>query len=68
MMTKQDFVGLADAIRPWYEEGGAEWNADAHGAILAALVDFCERANPKFKRERWLEYVAGKVGVNGGAR
>ncbi len=73
MMTKQDFIGLADAIRPVLEgpimvhETGKPTRTIQQD-LVNAVADFCQHANPKFKRERWLAYVAGKSGVNGGAR
>ena len=56
-MTKQHFVALADSIR-------------ADGTFtpeqVNALADFCAAQNPAFNRERWLAYVAGDCGPNGG--
>jgi hypothetical protein len=31
-----------------------------------ALADFCKAQNPNFNRDRWLDYIAGKCGKNGG--
>lgn len=66
-MTKKDFIALADMIR----------NANAHQddasprvfepEAISALADFCQAQNPNFKRERWLSYIAGECGKNGGA-
>lgn len=30
------------------------------------LADFCASTNPRFNRQRWLDYVAGKCGPSGG--
>ena len=71
-MSKQDFVALADAIR---EHGTM---LDHHSLVrvtdtpltkdqINMLADFCRRQNPNFNRERWLDYIAGKCGPNGGA-
>ena len=57
-MTKKHFIALADAIRN-YEHG---FNLNQ----LNAIADFCEKQNPQFKRERWLSYIAGTCGKNGG--
>jgi len=58
-MTKQHFIALADAIR-------------AAGTFTApqieALAEFCEFQNPRFNRQRWLDYIDGKCGPNGGAK
>lgn len=62
MMTKKDFVALADLIkvRRWKERDGA-------GLFIQDLADFLEGQNPRFLRHRWLDYVQGFCGPNGGA-
>lgn len=35
-------------------------------AITAELADFCKSQNSQFDRERWLNYIAGTHGINGG--
>jgi hypothetical protein len=59
MMTKEDFIALADAIGP---VAGLD-----DSAVLSALADFCAEQNPRFNRERWLGYIRGECGPNGGA-
>lgn len=61
MMTKQDFVALADAIRD-----GRRRIDYLDKDLLAVLADFCASRNPRFQRERWLGYVRGECGPNGG--
>jgi hypothetical protein len=65
-MTKKQFVALADSIREYNRlakfNGGTAFTDDQ----LAALARFCAAANPRFKRERWLDYIAGRCGPNGG--
>ncbi len=61
MMSKKDFIGLADALRPSYRAGALR-KMDAE-----AVADFLADNNPLFKRERWLDYLAGVCGPNGGA-
>ena len=55
-MTKQHFIALADAVRG---EGFTE-------AQLAVLAAFCKRQNFRFLRDRWLGYIKGECGPNGG--
>ena len=66
-MTKQHFIALADTI---IASGPAD--RSAHGAFspsaILLLADFCAAQNPAFNRERWLAYVAGECGPNGGKR
>jgi hypothetical protein len=65
-MSKKDFIALADAIRLHnrMNSGTAvEFSADH----LNVLANFCRSQNSNFMRNRWLEYIAGKCGKNGGA-
>ena len=70
-MSKKDFIALADAIR---EHNRIEQNAmgvDAHlftAVHLDTLARFCKSQNFNFMRDRWLGYIAGENGKNGGAR
>lgn len=63
-MTKKNFIALADAVRihnKWassLEEFGVEH--------LKVLADFCAAQNPRFNRQRWLDYIAGECGPSGG--
>jgi hypothetical protein len=60
-MTKKVLIALADEIRR-QSDGPL---AMSQGQI-EVLADFCQTQNPAFKRERWLEYIAGKCGKNRG--
>ena len=70
-MSKQDFVALADTIKS--ELCGFRQVYDANTPpvtvqkVVEVLADFCERQNPAFKRQWWLDYIAGKCGPNSGA-
>lgn len=72
-MSKQDFIALADAIRPvlngpiMVNETG-KLARTIQGDMTEALAAFCAAQNPRFDRARWLAYIAGTVGPNGGAR
>lgn len=59
-MNKKQLIALANFIRA---------NPGAFSpAAVEKLADFCARENPLFKRDRWLGYIAGRCGPNGGAR
>ena len=61
-MTEKTFIALADMIR---EQN--QYRADSFGPDqIEMLADFCAAQNPAFNRERWLAYVAGDCGPNGG--
>jgi hypothetical protein len=61
-MSKKDFIALANAIREHNKTGDAFTPSQ-----LATLAVFCRQQNPDFKRERWLDYIAGLCGPNGGS-
>ena len=66
MMTKQDFIALADFIR----EHNTHSDSEEHfrpGQILP-LATFLQSQNPRFDRARWLGYIAGTNGPNGGKK
>jgi hypothetical protein len=64
-MSKKNFITLADMIR----EHNQKCEAPAYFTYsqLLAIADFCKSQNPNFMRERWLDYIAGNCGKNGGA-
>lgn len=59
-MTKKHFIALADALKQ------APMNFTSEQ--LEVLADFCQEQNGEFKRERWLGYIRGENGKNGGQR
>jgi hypothetical protein len=64
-MTKQHFIALADMIRGFNQRGLFPEHPFTKEHI-DALADFCDAQNPRFDRERWLNYIAGTHGKNGG--
>jgi hypothetical protein len=58
-MSKKHFIALADFIRD-----RLDIVFDAKSII--ALADFCQSQNPRFNRRRWLGYIGGANGPNGG--
>ena len=66
-MSKKDFIALADAIK-WHNEtcGHTDWSPEFVQSHLDTLAQFCKQQNSNFKRERWLGYIAGENGPNGG--
>lgn len=73
-MSKKEFIALANMLRTarmGYTGGlGADYKP-GHNPFqqehLEFLADFCESQNPNFNRSRWLSYIAGECGPNGGA-
>lgn len=67
-MTKKHFIALANAIREanthYSDPSGYPFNPQT----IEVLADFCEEENSNFNRERWLSYIAGECGPNGGSR
>jgi hypothetical protein len=77
-MTKRHFIALADAMRDLKPEDphadGIGWNtATQREARMNQWDDTCKRLallcaeqNPNFLRGRWLAYIDGECGPNGG--
>jgi len=64
-MSKKHFIQLADMIRRVNAERP---DASFSAYQILALSQFCASQNPAFDRERWLAYIAGECGPNGGKR
>ncbi len=65
-MTKKHFIALADVIRKEnFLTKVTEREPFANRAVNA-LADFCQSQNSNFNRERWLAYISGECGPNGG--
>jgi hypothetical protein len=65
-VTKKGFIALADAIIKHNKK--FEYPDLFDYGQLQTLADFCKSQNPNFKRERWLDYICGECGPNGGKR
>lgn len=67
-MSKKDFIALADQIR---SENAVAARIGAQPTFsreaITVLADFCKSQNYNFMRGRWLDYIDGKCGKNGGA-
>jgi hypothetical protein len=71
-VTKKDFIIIADALREARRKanmnaGGIDMNAGTYFATLA-IADALSLHYERFKKERWLAYVAGTCGPSGGKR
>lgn len=65
-MSKKHFISLADTVRNLTtHDDGETVNLSA---VVESLADFCASQNPRFNRSRWLAYIAGECGPNGGKR
>lgn len=60
-MTKKDLIRLADYLRDtkYYCEPFTEKQ-------IEHLSNFCHEQNHNFMKGRWVDYIAGKCGPNGG--
>ena len=67
-MNKKDFIALADAIRNHNQSAPILETRKFDADQLETIAEFCRSQNPRFMRGRWLEYIAGNCGPNGGAR
>lgn len=75
MMTKQDFIALANVLRvklrpqtvPAESRDWTRGRKDQFDDTVRMLADHCAASNPRFNRSRWLAYIAGDCGPSGGA-
>lgn len=72
-MTKKHFIALADVLhdtKPTRSNYGTDDTFIAASAawleVRNALEDFCKSQNSNFNRLRWLDYINGECGPNGG--
>lgn len=68
-MSKKNFIALADAIRDHNNCGATKdgiFDKFTENQLFA-LADFCLDQNYQFNRSRWLSYIAGECGPNGGS-
>jgi hypothetical protein len=61
-MSKKHFIALADAIREQNKIGHNPFTTDQ----VLQLAWFCQKQNTSFNKDRWLDYIAGACGPNGG--
>jgi len=68
-MTTKDFIAIADGIK---KHNAHQLELPEFGrqpftiTQIHAIADVLYASNPKFDRFIWLNYIAGKVGPNGG--
>ena len=69
-MTKKHFIALADYIREHNSSGyvGRPGFNLFDAQHINSLAAFCQSQNSNFNRKRWLGYIAGTNGKNGGKR
>lgn len=58
MMTRKNFIALADAIKAYNNQAGLPESQPFVEAQIGLLAEFCESQNPKFNRNRWLAYIS----------
>lgn len=63
-MNKKHFIALANAIRDMHTHDDGESLELAE--VIRVIGDCCQSQNPRFNRQRWEDYIAGKCGSNGG--
>ena len=75
-MSKKHFIALAETVRASRPGGVGNPAAEADPHYIGErqqwewmrdrLADFCAAQNPRFNRERWIGYIEGTNGPNGG--
>lgn len=67
-MTKQHFIALADTLRDNRPDTSDAAKTEEYNRVTGILADFCQSQNPRFNRGRWLGYLNGECGPNGGSK
>ena len=74
-MTKKTFIALADVVRELDNRAvlvttklGLDRKVVTFEDVLLELAWFCQSQNPRFNRARWIAYINGECGPNGGQR
>ena len=65
-MSNKHITALADTIKLYNHRCGYSNNTMFDARQLEELADFCESQNHSFNRERWIGYINGECGPNGG--
>jgi hypothetical protein len=65
-MTKKHFIALADAIRKHDDHATDNGQIPFPQSCIETLAEFCADKNPQFNYDRWIGYIAGTNGKNGG--
>jgi len=71
-MHKKQFIALAEMVAGLepinlkQKDSRATPEHRMWETMRDALTDFCQQQNGLFNRERWLGYIAGENGPNGG--
>jgi hypothetical protein len=60
-MSKKDFIALADEVKR--AKGTPNEFSQCQLTIIA---DFCQSQNCAFMYDRWMDYINGECGKNGG--
>jgi hypothetical protein len=63
-LSKKDFIRLADKIRILTTD--KTLRPLDEGSWVGMLSAFCAEQNAHFKEDRWLSYIRGECGPNGG--
>ena len=73
-MTKKHFIALANVLKASEPIGKREGYSEQYENgrhvqwcwMVECIAGLCEQENPRFNRQRWLDYIAGECGPNGG--
>ena len=61
-MTKKHFIELADTIKRANKRYDGDTTQTVFtDAAIHAIADYCKSVNPRFNRERWLDYIKGTL-------
>jgi hypothetical protein len=67
-MSRKDFIRIADAITEHNKTDPMNNGGLFTYGQIGTLARVFQQINPRFDYSRWTDYIAGRVGPNGGAR
>jgi hypothetical protein len=56
-MTKKHFIALADILRKHHTWACCKRSDLTFKMLTEDIADLCAEQNPRFNREKWLEYL-----------
>ena len=64
MLTKKDFVALADEFEWLYGACKNSYDSEFRISVVNSLVNFCRKSNPSFNEGKFRKYLQGSHNEN----
>ena len=67
-IASEKFIELANCLRKTKPGASETISSNQWFRDVIAIADVCAADNPRFNRQRWLDYINGECGPNGGRK